>query len=145
MIPTAEDIEKLPPMQGLILEVLVARRRLGETWWPFDAKITPQLHTLANKGMIEVRDGVFEHTRVAKITDATFAMCTESDYKPPDPKPRFWPPVIDEFSRTTGWPVDDCDGCLAFIGMIITDVLFTRIREHMDAFHPVVTALVRRA
>lgn len=48
------DVDKLPPTQYLILEVLSARHRLGEQSWPFPNVLRPALNALAGHGLVNV-------------------------------------------------------------------------------------------
>lgn len=64
------DIEALSPTQELVLEVLAARYRLGETLWPFTTKLTPSVRTLEALGLVWWKSGVVERTIQVGLTDA---------------------------------------------------------------------------
>lgn len=73
----------LKPTELLIMEVLVARRRLGETWWPFATVFSKQLRSLEKKGFVEVKSGVVESID-AMITELGFSCATRYSYVPPE-------------------------------------------------------------
>ena len=73
------DVDRLPPTQLLILEVLAARTRLGHTLWPFGARLRRQLDALRGLGLIQICDDV-----KAELTDAGRAAMMHGPYKPPD-------------------------------------------------------------
>jgi len=58
------------PTEELILDILVARYRLGETLWTFDSRNMPALRKLEARGLIETTSGVTENTVRALLTDA---------------------------------------------------------------------------
>lgn len=75
---------KLTPTQDLLLEVLVARYRLGEHYWTFDSRHKKMLEALASLGLVTVMHGIVEHTVRASLTVAgikTFA--SNSEYVSP--------------------------------------------------------------
>lgn len=49
--------ENLTPTQELVMEVLQARLRLGETCWTFSSRLKKQIEDLAKKGEISYKDG----------------------------------------------------------------------------------------
>lgn len=52
----------------------------------------------------------------------------------------FYPPEVEVLAAQTGWPYDGCDGCFAFIGVVVSEQVFADIRAHVDAEHrPVMT------
>jgi hypothetical protein len=64
------DVDSLPPVQYLILDVLAARTRLGETHWTFPSRLRPALQALAGKGLVWWKNGTAERTCQAFLTDA---------------------------------------------------------------------------
>lgn len=58
---------KLTPTQDLIMEVLVARVRLGEPFWHFERRNGPALRGLAEVGYVRVDDGVTDMYRVTLL------------------------------------------------------------------------------
>lgn len=59
----------LTPTEDLILDVLVARYRLGDTLWTFDSRNKPALRRLENKRLIDMHSPVTENTVRASITE----------------------------------------------------------------------------
>lgn len=78
------DVAKLPPTQYLILEVLAARHRLGETWWPFPTRMQPAIDALAEAGLVHTMDGNVERTVRVRLSDAEARALDESTYRPPN-------------------------------------------------------------
>lgn len=74
---------RLSPTQELILEVLGARYRLGETIWPFDSKLRPQLRKLESHGLVTRMHGIVENTERASLTEAGRDMVLTAVYVPP--------------------------------------------------------------
>lgn len=60
---------KLTPTQDLLLEVLIARYRLGESYWTFDSRHKKMLEALASLGLVTVMHGNVEYTVRASLTD----------------------------------------------------------------------------
>lgn len=67
--PPVADTDELPPTQYLILEVLAARYRTGETVWTFPAKLRPQMEALERAGLIRWKSGVVYGTVLAWFTE----------------------------------------------------------------------------
>jgi len=57
------------PTEELILDVLVARYRLGDTLWTFKSHYAAALRKLEAKGLINTKSGVVESTVQASLTD----------------------------------------------------------------------------
>lgn len=74
--------EKLTPTEDLIMEVLIARHRLGETLWTFDARHSKTLNRLADRGLINPMHGIVEYTVRASLSDA-FIANLGTNYVPP--------------------------------------------------------------
>lgn len=71
--PSVLDDRDHTPLQSLIIATLIARRRLGERFWPFDRKpaITTALRALERDGWVDVDYGNVENTwRVWLSADA---------------------------------------------------------------------------
>lgn len=64
------DVDRLPPVQYLILEVLAARYRLGEVVWPFSAHLRAALRALEQLGLISVQGGNVPQTMRASLTES---------------------------------------------------------------------------
>lgn len=79
----------ISPTQGLILDVLGARHRLGEIIWNFEssAAITKALRQLEAKGLVVIHTGHTEHTVRAELTAKGRAEVIDPDYRPPNPPP----------------------------------------------------------
>lgn len=66
----SEILGDLTPTEHLVLDVLSARRRLGENLWTFPAQLTPTLRRLESKGYIGWKGGIVEHTCLAWFNPA---------------------------------------------------------------------------
>jgi hypothetical protein len=77
------DVDRLPPTQYLILEVLAARCRLGEQLWPFPTRLRAQLAALTTAGLVDTRSGPVAGSMQAWLTDAGRAVMLAADYVPP--------------------------------------------------------------
>ncbi|QBZ72794.1 helix-turn-helix DNA-binding domain protein [Gordonia phage Phendrix] len=78
------DDLNLTPSEELLYELLVARTRLGHTWWTCGDNRTSRkaAESLAFKGVIHTMHGIVEHTFRAKLTDEAIEDLLES-YVPP--------------------------------------------------------------
>jgi hypothetical protein len=54
--------------EDLVLEVLVARHRLGEPWWPFAPRHRQTLTRLTIKGLVEVDGDRVQFTELGRNT-----------------------------------------------------------------------------
>jgi len=80
---TAKDFNNLPMKQDLIVEVLMARHRLGEPFFPIDVRLDKPLMALADRGIVEVWTDMPSHHR-ARLTDAAqHFLFVENTYKSP--------------------------------------------------------------
>lgn len=61
--------KKMTPTQELILEVLIARTRLGETLWTFSSVHRPALSSLEERGLVFVMNGIVEKSVRASLTE----------------------------------------------------------------------------
>jgi hypothetical protein len=77
------DTYDLPPTQALVLEVLAARARLGETHWTFSTRHRPALEALAKRGLLWWKEGVVERTCMAFLTDAGRQATLSATYQTP--------------------------------------------------------------
>lgn len=57
------------PTEELILDVLQARIRLGESIWNFDSRLKPSIEKLEAKGLVNFKSGNVENTLLAWPTD----------------------------------------------------------------------------
>lgn len=78
------DVDRLPPTQQLVLEVLAARYRLGEHTWSFPARLNAAGEALARLGLIAWTSHPAPYTRRAWLTDAGKAAVLLGDYQVPD-------------------------------------------------------------
>lgn len=78
------DVDRLPPTQQMVLEVLAARYRLGEHMWSFPSRLNAAGEALARLGMIAWVSHPAPYTRRAWLTDAGKAAVLLGDYEPPD-------------------------------------------------------------
>lgn len=78
------ETDDLPPTQYLILEVLAARYRTGETHWTFPAKLRPQMEALERLGLIGWKSGVEYGTVRAWFTDEGRAASISPTYVSPN-------------------------------------------------------------
>jgi hypothetical protein len=100
---TAEDFKNLPTKQDLIVEVLMARHRLGEPFFPIDVRLDKALTALSERGIVEVWTDMTTHHR-ARLTDAAQRfLFVENTYKSPNEK-RLEKALadIDALKRTVG-------------------------------------------
>lgn len=79
--PEPVAIDKLTPTQDLIMEVLAARTRLGETWWPFDNKYRRASAELV--GLVDRTHGNVENTFRLKLTLLGKSRMLSPDYLSP--------------------------------------------------------------
>lgn len=77
------DVDQLPPTEYLILDVLGARWRTGETLWTFPARLMPAVRRLAERGLVNWKSGVVEHTIQVWLTDAGGDGVLDDAYLPP--------------------------------------------------------------
>lgn len=77
----------MTPTEELIIEVLIARTRTGETLWTFDSKLTPQLKSLESKNLITFMRGIVQNTVRASLTgEALQRYIVDSTYVAPNDK-----------------------------------------------------------
>ncbi len=74
------DVPDLPPTEWLVMEVLAARRRLGEALWSFPTTLRPTLRRLEAKGLVGWKSGVIENTCRAWLTPDALVMWLLPDY-----------------------------------------------------------------
>lgn len=67
--PTDFNHDALTPSQDLILEVLTARYRLGETSWPFSTKHSKAIRELDALGLVQESSGPVEKTIRVYLTN----------------------------------------------------------------------------
>lgn len=82
------EYDALSPTRQLILELLMARWRLGENLWTFDSRLTPQIKYLEEKGWLTMMGGIVENTVRASLTDKGVFGLGIASTKGPDAEPR---------------------------------------------------------
>lgn len=65
----AFDVDSLPPVEYLVMDVLAARARLGETYWTFPSRLRPAMRSLADRGLLWWKSGNVPHTIQAFLTE----------------------------------------------------------------------------
>lgn len=80
-----EDIQAtLTPTEDLILEVLIARHRLGEPFWPVSTRSQKAINSLAEKGLVTDYGSAVEGcVRVGLTIKAKAYWCNPDTYVPP--------------------------------------------------------------
>lgn len=76
---------RLTPTQDLVLEVLIARQRLGHHIWTFEANspVGRALKELEAKGLVGWKGGVAQGTYLAWLTEKGKALYLPDGYVPP--------------------------------------------------------------
>lgn len=77
------DTYDLPPTQALVLEVLAARYRLGETYWSFSVRHRPTLERLERRGLVSWKPSPAPGACMAWLTDAGRVAVLSGTYQPP--------------------------------------------------------------
>lgn len=94
----------LTPTETLILELLIARFRLGERLWTFDSTVRKQVESLAMKGYAHELNGIVPLTVRARLTDEAIGMFVSYDYVPPIAKGN--PELTEVFKAVTAEAVE---------------------------------------
>ena len=68
-------LDGLTPTEYLILDVMVARYRLGDNSWTFPTRFRPAMKFLAARGYLRFKSGVVMHTLHAWLTDEGARFC----------------------------------------------------------------------
>lgn len=76
------DTDKLPPTQYLILEVLAAHYRLGETTWSFPTSTERALLALQSAGLVDTFGSTRPKTVRARLTEAGKAAVLAEGHRP---------------------------------------------------------------
>lgn len=72
----------MTPTEELILEVLAARYRTGESHWTFETHHAPALRRLEERGLVTVRPAPTPHLQ-ARLTEAGRRECLMEGWRPP--------------------------------------------------------------
>lgn len=78
------DLYGRTPTEYLILEVLAARHRTGEPFWPFPARFKPQLRALETAGLVWFESDVMPGAWRAGLTGGGREAALSPDYVTPD-------------------------------------------------------------
>lgn len=74
----------MTPTEDLLLELLIARHRLGEAVWTVSTTHTRALTLLEDKGLVSFRAGIVEKTYLVSLTAKGIEeFITGSSYTPP--------------------------------------------------------------
>ncbi|NKS29297.1 MarR family transcriptional regulator [Rhodococcus hoagii] len=75
----------MTPTEELLLELLIARTRLGHHWWTFSSNAASRkaANALAYKGLVVVMHGIVESSFRAHLTDEARQRFMDNDYTPP--------------------------------------------------------------
>jgi hypothetical protein len=79
----AVDVDSLPPTEYLVMDVLAARARLGETYWTFPSRLRPAMRSLADRGLLWWQPGNVPHTIQAFLTGEGRAAVLYEGYTDP--------------------------------------------------------------
>lgn len=120
--PEPPEPPDLPTTQALILEVIAARTRLGETWWTFGNDCRKAANTLADRGLIATMDSPEPRCFMARLTTTGRALLLSDTYTPPA-----GPVLTDDQARLV----------VAILSAVLDD------REFIDAFDPALRAAAR--
>jgi hypothetical protein len=83
MMAIATGPDDLPPTEYLMMEVLAARLRLGETHWTFPRRLRDVARSLEAKGYVSWKSGVAEGTIMVWASLDAEAMFLSPTYVPP--------------------------------------------------------------
>lgn len=75
--------EKFTPTEDLVMEVLAARYRLGESIWTFDSRHARTLNRLAERGLVRTMHGIVEKSVRAFLTEKGIEAYIDEHYVPP--------------------------------------------------------------
>lgn len=102
-----EEAAVLPPVQALIMEVLAARERLGEPFWPFSKRMRSALRALDTAGLVSWEADISPGSYRAWLTPAGREFAMRSGYEPPATE-EFWFRILaDEGTKVTTNSKDD--------------------------------------
>lgn len=78
------DMDKLPRVQYLILEVLAARWRTGELNWTFPSRLLPHVARLGATGLVGWKSGIMPRTFMVWLTEEGKRRVLNPTYVPPN-------------------------------------------------------------
>ena len=77
------SLPKPTAAQDLLLDLLVARHRLGEPFWPISTQLTRTYRDLKQKGYVEIMDGYVSGTvRLSLTKEARKELMEDSGFTP---------------------------------------------------------------
>lgn len=77
------EAEVFTPSEELVMEVLIARWRLGERLWTFSSRQKRAIQSLAAKGYVNIINGNTVRTVRASLTEKAIAENLTYNYVPP--------------------------------------------------------------
>lgn len=77
------DTYTFPPLQAMVMEVLIARARLGEGAWTFPNGIRPALEALSVRGLVWWKSATIPKHCLAGLTATGRAVGLAHPYEPP--------------------------------------------------------------
>lgn len=77
------DPDTLTPTEYLLMEVLAARLRLGETHWTFPTRLRPTARSLEAKGYVRWKSGIAQGTIMVWPTLDAEVLFLSPDYTAP--------------------------------------------------------------
>ncbi len=79
-----DELPSITAAQEIVLEVVVARTRLGEPFWPVSTQLSRSYRALRDKGYVEIIDGNVEGTDRLRLTPkARKELIDNSSYRSP--------------------------------------------------------------
>ena len=84
----------MTPTEDLIGEVLAARFRLGETWWPFPNATKPAASRMESAGLVDLTHGMVAGTYRARLTAKGLDVFISPTYQAPVVKQAIPPGVV---------------------------------------------------
>lgn len=75
--------DDLTPTEDLLMEVLAARYRLGESMWTFDKRHAKSLARLADRDLVRTMHGIVEKTVRTSLTQKGIDAYIDERYVPP--------------------------------------------------------------
>lgn len=98
------DEHRRTPTESLVLEVLAARYRTGETYWTFDTNVGPALRRLERAGLIHSLGSGPPGTERVRLTDAGKQVALLDSYVTPNDQA---PGKVDRLWQLYAAAVDD--------------------------------------
>jgi hypothetical protein len=80
---TAGQAPELTPTEYLIMEVLLARWRLGEGMWTFPSALRASVRRLESRGLVSWKSGIVEKTVLVWLCEAGLSAWWSTSYEAP--------------------------------------------------------------